>query len=467
MLSLFSPPTLGSRALSEDGRSTDDASSLSNAPTQEDVGNDNLPALTEEEEGGATSPLNRSVDLFNSGRSASASVAHNTDAAPAPPVALQPGVAFEGHLEKQADWLSSWRLRYFQVLEKGTLVYWLSADAATPRGLIELRDAAAIAVQTSDTSSGHVFVVKGPRQRTATLRASTAEERAAWLNAINTVASRLTPLVSAAADAAADTRASVSAEAAELSEVRRAILLRNSAQFLRNSPTADPIPLSDGEDGQGRARGGAPPHRPLARGGRRRREGGPRARADVGGDAPRENLRDCAAAGAFGSRPTSDPSPHPTPLTPPSPLLQERLRAVEVTASELSDFSSQLETLLGAVDSEDTILAQKLHKERGMASRVEKEVAEAEARLDGQRAHRSALEARAEKLRVDAAAAAARNQAELHKCDRLPPSLAKPTAVTRPQVSHRPHPPIICTGTSATASRSRSSVSSRSATAPS
>ena len=222
MLSLFSPPTLGSRALSEDGLSTDDASSLSNAPTQEDVGNDNLPALTEEEEGGATSPLNRSGDLFNSGRSASASVAHNTDAAPAPPVALQPGVAFEGHLEKQADWLSSWRLRYFQVLEKGTLVYWLSADAATPRGLIELRDAAAIAVQTSDTSSGHVFVVKGPRQRTATLRASTAEERAAWLNAINTVASRLTPLVSAAADAAADTRASVSAEAAELSEVRRA-----------------------------------------------------------------------------------------------------------------------------------------------------------------------------------------------------------------------------------------------------
>ena len=231
MLSLFSPPTLGSRALSEDGLSTDDASSLSNAPTQEDVSNENLPALTEEEEGGATSPLNRSGDLFNSGRSASASVAHNTDAAPAPPVALQPGVAFEGHLEKQADWLSSWRLRYFQVLETGTLVYWLSADAATPRGLIELRDAAAIAVQTSDTSSGHVFVVKGPRQRTATLRASTAEERAAWLNAINTVASRLTPLVSAAADAAADTRASVSAEAAELSEVRRAILLRNSAQF--------------------------------------------------------------------------------------------------------------------------------------------------------------------------------------------------------------------------------------------
>ena len=231
MLSLFSPPTLGSRALSEDGRSTDDASSLSNAPTQEDVSNENLPALTEEEEG-ATSPLNRSGDLFNSGRSASASVAHNTDAAPAPPVALQPGVAFEGHLEKQADWLSSWRLRYFQVLEKGTLVYWLSADAATPRGLIELRDAAAIAVQTSDTSSGHVFVVKGPRQRTATLRASTAEERAAWLNAINTVASRLTPLVSAAADAAADTRASVSAEAAELSEVRRAIIYRAiPAQF--------------------------------------------------------------------------------------------------------------------------------------------------------------------------------------------------------------------------------------------
>lgn len=250
MLSLFSPPTLGSRALSEDGLSTDDASSLSNAPTQEDVGNDNLPALTEEEEGGATSPLNRSGDLFNSGRSASASVAHNTDATPAPPT-WAPGVAFEGHLEKQADWLSSWRLRYFQVLEKGTLVYWLSADAATPRGLIELRDAAAIAVQTSDTSSGHVFVVKGPRQRTATLRASTAEERAAWLNAINMVASRLTPLVSAAAHAAADTRASVSAEAAELSEVRRAILPRNSAHFLRNSPTADPIPLSDGEDGQG------------------------------------------------------------------------------------------------------------------------------------------------------------------------------------------------------------------------
>ena len=305
MLSLFSPPTLGSRALSEDGLSTDDASSLSNAPTQEDVGNDNLPALTEEEEGGATSPLNRSGDLFNSGRSASASVAHNTDAAPAPPVALQPGVAFEGHLEKQADWLSSWRLRYFQVLEKGTLVYWLSADAATPRGLIELRDAAAIAVQTADTSSGHVFVVKGPRQRTATLRASTAEERAAWLNAINTVASRLTPLVSAAADAAADTRASVSAEAAELSEVRR-------AQFYGAIPAqfcailSRPIhPLSDGEDGQGRARGGAPPHRPLARGGRRRREGGAGARADAGGDAPRENLRDCAAAGAFGSRPTS------------------------------------------------------------------------------------------------------------------------------------------------------------------
>ena len=127
------------------------------------------------------------------------------------------------------------------------------------------------------------------------------------------------------------------------------------------------------------------------------------------------------------------PSPHPRPLTPPSPLLQERLRAVEVTASELSDFSSQLETLLGAVDSEDTILAQKLHKERGMASRVEKEVAEAEARLDGQRAHRSALEARAEKLRVDAAAAAARNQAELHKCDGLPPSLAKPRVTRHPR----------------------------------
>ena len=240
MLSLFSPPTLGSRALSEDGRSTDDASSLSNAPTQEDVGNDNLPALTEEDEG-ATSPLSRSGDLFNSGRSASASVAHNTDAAPAPPVALQPGVAFEGHLEKQADWLSSWRLRYFQVLEKGTLVYWLSADAATPRGLIELRDAAAIAVQTSDTSSGHVFVVKGPRQRTATLRASTAEERAAWLNAINTVASRLTPLVSAAADAAADTRASVSAEAAELSEVRRAQFYCAILRAILRRPIQSPL----------------------------------------------------------------------------------------------------------------------------------------------------------------------------------------------------------------------------------
>ena len=104
-----------------------------------------------------------------------------------------------------------------------------------------------------------------------------------------------------------------------------------------------------------------------------------------------------------------------------------------MTASELGDFSSQLETLLGAVDSEDTILAQKLHKERGMASRVEKEVAEAEARLDGQRAHRSALEARAEKLRVDAAAAAARNQAELHKCDRLPPSLAKQRVTRHPR----------------------------------
>mgnify|MGYP004391285831 CR=1 FL=1 len=104
-----------------------------------------------------------------------------------------------------------------------------------------------------------------------------------------------------------------------------------------------------------------------------------------------------------------------------------------MTASELGDFSSQLETLLGAVDSEDTILAQKLHKERGMASRVEKEVAEAEARLDGQRAHRSALEARAEKLRVDAAAAAARNQAELHKCDGLPPSLAKQRVTRHPR----------------------------------
>ena len=108
-----------------------------------------------------------------------------------------------------------------------------------------------------------------------------------------------------------------------------------------------------------------------------------------------------------------------------------------MTASELSDFSSQLETLLGAVDSEDTILAQKLHKERGMASRVEKEVAEAEARLDGQRAHRSALEARAEKLRVDAAAAAARNQAELHKCDGLSRQASSSGHVT-PQTSHRP-----------------------------
>ena len=110
-----------------------------------------------------------------------------------------------------------------------------------------------------------------------------------------------------------------------------------------------------------------------------------------------------------------------------------------MTASELSDFSSQLETLLGAVDSEDTILAQKLHKERGMASRVEKEVAEAEARLDGQRAHRSALEARAEKLRVDAAAAAARNQAELHKCDRLSRQAA-PSGASRdaPDLSRDP-----------------------------
>ena len=162
------------------------------------------------------------------------------------------------------------------------------------------------------------------------------------------------------------------------------------------------------------------------------------------------------------------PSPHPTPLTPPAPLLQERLRAVEVTASELSDFSSQLETLLGAVDSEDTILAQKLHKERGMASRVEREVAEAEARLDGQRAHRSALEARAEKLRADAAAAAARNQAELHKCDRLPRQASPRRRPSRdtPDLS-RDHTLPSYTGMSATASRSRSSVSSRSATAPS
>ena len=94
-------------------------------------------------------------------------------------------------------------------------------------------------MQTSDTSSGHVFVVKGPRQRTATLRASTAEERAAWLNAINTVASRLTPLVSAAADATADTRASVSAEAAELSEVR-------PAQLLPRNCCAIPAQFSDG-----------------------------------------------------------------------------------------------------------------------------------------------------------------------------------------------------------------------------
>ena len=115
-----------------------------------------------------------------------------------------------------------------------------------------------------------------------------------------------------------------------------------------------------------------------------------------------------------------------------------------MTASELSDFSSQLETLLGAVDSEDTILAQKLHKERGMASRVEKEVAEAEARLDGQRAHRSALEARAEKLRVDAAAAAARNQAELHKCDRVSPGLAKPRVTRHPRSLTAPTPSQSC-----------------------
>ena len=229
------------------------------------MGNENLPALTEEEEG-ATSPLNRSG---NSGRSASASVAHNTDATPAPPT-WAPGVAFEGHLEKQADWLSSWRLRYFQVLEKGTLVYWLSADAATPRGLIELRDAAAIAVQTSDTSSGHVFVVKAA-PRTATLRASTAEERGvAQRDQHGGVAAP--PLVSAAADAAADTRASVSAEAAERGTTRE-ILLRNSCAIRRNSPTADPSPLR-WRRWSGRARGGAP-----ASAARARRSPTPRRRA--------------------------------------------------------------------------------------------------------------------------------------------------------------------------------------------
>ena len=125
------------------------------------------------------------------------------------------------------------------------------------------------------------------------------------------------------------------------------------------------------------------------------------------------------------------PSPHPTPLTPPAPLLQERLRAVEVTASELSDFSSQLETLLGAVDSEDTSWRRSCTRSAGWRREWRRRWRRRRPALDGQRAHRSALEARAEKLRVDAAAAAARNQAELHKCDRLPPSANAEAAVTR------------------------------------
>ena len=133
------------------------------------------------------------------------------------------------------------------------------------------------------------------------------------------------------------------------------------------------------------------------------------------------------------------PSPHPTPLTPPVPAAAGAAPHGRGDGVELSDFSSQLETLLGAVDSEDTILAQKLHKERGMASRVEKEVAEAEARLDSQRAHRSALEARAEKLRVDAAAAArakpnstsaiASRQASPSRASRDTPDLSPPNTL--------------------------------------
>ena len=47
----------------------------------------------------------------------------------------------EGYLEKQAEWLNTWRLRYVRVLAGGTLVYFTTPKDQVPRGLVRLEGA--------------------------------------------------------------------------------------------------------------------------------------------------------------------------------------------------------------------------------------------------------------------------------------------------------------------------------------
>jgi len=106
---------------------------------------------------------------------------------------LPAGVKHQGVLEKRSDWIRAWRVRHFQLMESGVLVYFASlptpsgvpgSSGRDPRGMFALvrqgHDAKASPV-------GQVGLAIVTRQQTLHLRAATPEERDAWCAAVGSV----------------------------------------------------------------------------------------------------------------------------------------------------------------------------------------------------------------------------------------------------------------------------------------
>ena len=92
-------------------------------------------------------------------------------------------VLYGGWLDKQSDWMGSYRPRFAQILSNGDLVYYLTDEDETPRGRMPLKDAA---VEVCDCPEND-FLLRLASRKTLRLRASSLEERDQWMSLIASV----------------------------------------------------------------------------------------------------------------------------------------------------------------------------------------------------------------------------------------------------------------------------------------
>ncbi|KNC51842.1 uncharacterized protein AMSG_07930 [Thecamonas trahens ATCC 50062] len=97
-----------------------------------------------------------------------------------------------GYLVKQGERYKSWKRRWFE-LYPSLLAYFKTEPETSPKGVIPLRGRYIVAISPEDSGRDRCFALSHPSERTYYIQASSADELASWMLAINAAIEALGP----------------------------------------------------------------------------------------------------------------------------------------------------------------------------------------------------------------------------------------------------------------------------------